>query len=184
MLASFRTGLKSWMHEPPKNHPKRVDLRSLRLKGSHLTAESINQALSVAYAQHFPVVSKPKENEAVLRPITHLWQLWRSFKQIQREGDDLRCCFQVWRAFQSFKKQKKVVQRAGRDSRKSKVDNLLNEAAGAAARQDMRGLYQVVRKLAPKPREFRFTARMARSSHQARKFQSECLQWGYLHHGI
>ena len=30
------------------------------------------------------------------------------------------------------------------------MENLLNEAAGAAARQDMRGLYQVVRKLAPK----------------------------------
>ena len=50
----------------------------------------------------------------------------------------------------SFKKQKKVVQRAGQESRRSKVDNLLNEAAGAAARQDIRGLYQVVRKLAPK----------------------------------
>ena len=86
----------------------------------------------------------------MLRPIKHLWQLWRSFKQVQRGGDDLKCCFQVWRAFQSFKKQKKVVQKAGRESRKAKVDTLLNEAATAASRQDMRGLYQLVRKLAPK----------------------------------
>ena len=171
VLASFRRGLKSWMHELPKNHLKRVDLCNLNpddprlislrqtvddmLKGSHLTAEGINQVLSMAYERHFPVVRKPKEvahhdNEAVLRPIRHLWQLWRSFKQVQRGGNDFRCCFQVRRAFQSFKKQKKVVQRAGQESRRSKVDNLLNEAAGAAARQDIRGLYQVVRKLAPK----------------------------------
>ena len=171
LLASFRTNLKPWMHKSAHNTPKRTDLCNLRsddpwilrfrqsvdeqLQGSRLTAEGINTALNAACARYFPQIRKPKDvahhaNDAVLRPIKHLWQLWRSFKQVQREGDDLKCCFQVWRAFQSFKKQKKVVQKAGRESRKAKVDTLLNEAAAAASRQDMRGLYQVVRKLAPK----------------------------------
>ena len=169
--ASFGTSLKPWMNKPTNDTPNRTDLYSLRpddprvasfrqsvedqLMESNVTAERLNQALNQACTQHFPAVRKPREvahhaNDAVLRPIRHLWQLWRSLKQIQRAGNDLKCCFQVWSTFTSFKKQKKVVQKAGRESRKSKVDALLNEAAAAATRQDMRGLYQVVRKLAPK----------------------------------
>ena len=128
LLASFRTNLKPWMHKPTNNTPKSADLcnpcpdnptiLSFRqsvdeqLQGSNLTAKGINQALNAACARHFPVVSKLKDvahhaNDAVLRPIKHLWQLWRSFKQVQRGGDNLQCCFQVWRAFQSFKSRRR-----------------------------------------------------------------------------
>ena len=68
------------------------------------------------------------------------------------------------------------------------MENLLNEAAGAAARQDMRGLYQVVRKLAPK-QEYKRVQIHSKNGEILTPGEEiadlhECLQWGYLHHGI
>ena len=84
------------------------------------------------------------EDESVQKPIRALWDLWRRFK-FSSNG-----VWNAWKNFVAFRKQRKVVQKASREVRKARVEQHLNRAALAVEKHDMKGLYTVVRQLAPK----------------------------------
>ena len=76
------------------------------------------------------------------------WTKWRAFKQVRKDG--LRGWFQAWRAWKNYDRQHREHQRRCKQARRAKLLEAMREAQTCAYKQDSRGLYQVVKRLAPK----------------------------------
>ena len=76
------------------------------------------------------------------------WTKWRAFKQVRKDG--LRGWFQAWRAWKNYDRQHREHQRRCKQARRAKLLEAMREAQTCACKQDSRGLYQVVKRLAPK----------------------------------
>ena len=124
-----------------------------KLASQSVTAESINEVLKHACSRFFPrqpqrPLQAHHETLSVQQPIKHIWRLWRKLRQVGTACGPVSCAFQAWSSYMRFKRQK-AVQKASRQSRRERVEMLLDAAGEAARRYDTHALFQVVRRLAP-----------------------------------
>ena len=168
LTASVPSGHPKWRHRPARTHRQyQYDLlMSDEALGSQFIKNiqaklhegvtdpgCLNHLLLTAASQVLPsavqAVRKPyHEQEAVMGPIRSLWTLWRQLKHVT--GQQLSSLFDAWRVLAAFRRQKRTVQRASRQARRSWVDGMLRQAAEAGRRHHTKGVYDVVRRLAPK----------------------------------
>ena len=118
-----------------------------------LDMDAINQTLQHVSLSFFPPKSKqvaiPARETAIVREVVQTrWQHYHAAKaaKIATARNVLRGWFHVSR----FRTLRKAANRASRDARRQQYEVLLQQAEACAASHDQRGLYQVVRALAPK----------------------------------
>ena len=113
----------------------------------------LHQALYQACVEVFPASRKhaepkPWQLEAVQRGIKDMWIQWRAFKKIRKNG--LRGWFAAWKAWKAEEKLYRAHQVRCRATRRAKLLTAMAEAQQCADKHDTRGLYQVVKRIAPK----------------------------------
>ena len=123
------------------------------------TAESLNQLLLRECETVYPTRQKHKE----LRP----WQqepvqlavraMWRQRQALRRVGHEVRLCLYsvrhvlyAFRAWALFQRSYRELRRQGKHQRKQLLINKLQQASQAAARKDIRALYQTIKLISPK----------------------------------
>ena len=83
----------------------------------------------------------------------HLWQLRAAAKYTAVQRDPSRRILHAWRALATHRQAAVRAHKDCKDQKRRQILDLLAKAAGCAHRHDQRGLYRVVRQLAPwKPR--------------------------------
>ena len=115
--------------------------------------EQLHAVLFQACCQAFPKpqatpTEKPWQSQPVQLSVKELWARWRAFKQVRKNG--LRGWFQAWRAWKNFDKQHREHQRRCKQARRAKLLTAMQEAQACAYKHDTRGLYQIVKRIAPK----------------------------------
>ena len=90
----------------------------------------------------------PWQQHQVQESIQHLWSKWRAFKQVRKQG--LRGWFQAWRAWKAFDKQYRTHQKRCKQARRAVLLQAMEEAELHARTHNSRGLYQIIKRLAPK----------------------------------
>ena len=116
--------------------------------------QSLHQTLYNACLQVFPAGkaatqhAPPWQQHQVQESIQHLWSKWRAFKQIRKQG--LRGWFQAWRAWKTFDQQYRTHQQRCKQARKAVLLQAMEEAELHAHNHNSRGLYQIIKRLAPK----------------------------------
>ena len=126
------------------------------MKGKGNDASLISGSLLQACQQVHPAQSQVRDHQQVDRmqlvrgPITNMWRIWRDMRAVHEVT--LRSILRVWRLRVKFRAQKKAVEKASREQRKQRVHGLLAQAEEADRAHNARGLYSIVRKLAPKQR--------------------------------
>ena len=91
---------------------------------------------------------KPWQTLDVQVGVRELWATWRAFKQVRKAG--LRGWFLAWRAWKNYDRQHREHRRRCKQARKHKLLEAVTEAQTCAYKHDARGLYQVIKRLAPK----------------------------------
>ena len=128
----------------------------LLMKSKDNDASLISGSLLQACQQVHPVQPQVRDHQQVDRmqlvrgPITNMWRIWRDMRAVR--DVTLRSIIRVWRLRVQFRAQKKAVEKASREQRKQRVHGLLAQAEEADRALNARGLYSIVRKLAPKQR--------------------------------
>ena len=127
----------------PREDPGQTERRRVRTR----ITESVVIVNGIAGATAEKATRRPyHEQEAVIGPTRSLWMLWRQLKNLT--GQQLPSL--AWRALAAFRRQKRTVQKASRQARRSWVDGMLSKAAEAGRHNNTKGVYDVVRRLAPK----------------------------------
>ena len=113
--------------------------------------EDINSLLLQACSRVFPLqVTQPRTPNGT---IVHLWQLRAAAKYTAVQRDPSRRILHAWRALATYRQAAVRAHKDCKDQKRRQVLDLLAKAEGCAHRYDQRGLYRVVRQLAPwKPR--------------------------------
>ena len=147
--------------DPAKREALRDRVRSA-LNSSNIDATFLNQILIDAGKAVLPADDRRARQtyhtqDMVRGPICRLWQCWQSFKSIK--GTSLTHVLQSWRALTSFRQQKRAVQKASRQIRKQFVDDTLKQAVSYGLQHNIKGVYDLVRKLAPKQVKLRIQIR-------------------------
>ena len=114
---------------------------------------TLHHSLFRACADIFPAKAATKPPHTwqaveVQNGIKNMWQQWRAFKKIRKNG--LQGWFAAWKAWRSFDRHYREHQLRCRQARRSKLLNAMEEAQQCASRHDSRGLYQIVKRIAPK----------------------------------
>ena len=94
-----------------------------------------------------------QQGSAVQGPVRRLWELWRQVRGFH--GCDTAGVLHAWRRVALFKKQRRQVQAASRESRRQRVNDIMQQAAKAAGVHDQASLYKCVNRLAPKTQKVR-----------------------------
>ena len=115
---------------------------------------ALDQALSALTAQHFPRAarqssSSPWQTCQVRQSIRRLWQARAALLRLDTPTD-LASIFRYWKHSAAVAACSRDCKRAGRQARKQKLLRAIDEAEQAKHQGDLRGLYQVVKRLAPK----------------------------------
>ena len=116
-------------------------------------AEEISSCLLQACCQVYPVAMAPPpadRMQLVRGPIATMWATWREMRAVR--GATLRSIILTWKLRVRFKAQKRIVDRASKEQRKLRAHTLLDQAETDDRNHNARGLYSIVRKLAPKQR--------------------------------
>ena len=127
--------------------------RSLLLQCSDLNAYSdalLNAATKYYPSQVRPQAIKPWQDVQIVSRAKAMWTLFREMRQHSTMG--LSRPFQAWRKWSQFQKMHKEHKKLGKSFRRTRRLNLLQEAEQAAAKHDMRSLYQLVEQIAPRKR--------------------------------
>eukprot|EP00439_Symbiodinium_sp_Y106_P075733 s1215_g15.t1 len=127
--------------------------RHMATVGGITGVEQLHTVLFQACCQAFPKektvsVEKPWQSAAVQHGIKDLWARWRAFKLIRKDG--LRGWFQAWRAWKNYDRQHREHQRRCKQARRAKLLAAMQEAQACAYKHDTCGLYQVVKRIAPR----------------------------------
>ncbi|CAE7721805.1 unnamed protein product [Symbiodinium sp. CCMP2592] len=126
------------------------------MTGTPGDAESLSNCLLQACQQVYPMKSQaeagqPEDRMQLVRgPIATMWQTWREMRAVR--AVTLRSIVNAWRLRVQLRAQKKVVEKASRAQRNQRVHGLLAQAEEDDRNHNARGLYSIVRKLAPKQR--------------------------------
>ena len=115
--------------------------------------QTLHTALFDACCQVFPAHKPatklpPWQTDSVQEGIKSMWAKWRAFKQVRKQG--LRGWFQAWRAWKAFDKQYREHQRRCKQARRHVLLDAMQEAEQHAATSNIRGIYQIIKRLAPK----------------------------------
>ena len=127
--------------------------QSLMMQENCKGAEEISSCLLQACCQVYPVAMAPPpadRMQLVRGPIATMWATWREMRAVR--GATLRSIILTWKLRVRFKAQKRIVDRASKEQRKLRVHTLLDQAETDDRNHNARGLYSIVRKLAPKQR--------------------------------
>ena len=90
----------------------------------------------------------PWQTDQVQAGVKDMWQRWRAFKQVRKQG--LRGWFQAWKAWKAFDVCYREHQRRCKAARRAVLLDAMQEAEGHAARHNARGIYQIIKRIAPK----------------------------------
>ena len=106
-----------------------------------------------ACRQFFPakptsVSTPPWQTEPVQSGIKAMWQKWRAFKQVRKQGP--RGWFQAWKAWKAYDKQYRQHEQKCKAARKAVLLTAMQEAEQHAAQHNARGVYEIIKRLAPK----------------------------------
>ena len=124
---------------------------------SHTSLEGVqtlHRTLYDACLQVFPAGkaaaqrAPPWQQHQVQESIQHLWSKWRAFKQVRKQG--LRGWFQAWKAWKTFDRQYRAHQKRCKQARRAVLLQAMEEAEQHARTHNSRGLYQIIKRLAPK----------------------------------
>ncbi|CAE7227790.1 unnamed protein product [Symbiodinium sp. CCMP2592] len=115
--------------------------------------QSLHTVMHQACCHYFPpnapkAGAPPWQTGAVQQGVKDMWQKWRAFKQVRKQG--LRGWFQAWKAWKAYNKQYQEHQRRCKAARKSVLLTAMQEAEQHALKHNSRGIYQIVKRLAPK----------------------------------
>ena len=109
--------------------------------------EEINGLLMHACSRVFPLqVTQPRTPSGT---IVHLWQLRAAARYTAVQRDPSRRILHAWRALATHRQAAVRAHKDCKDQKRRHILDLLAKAEGCAHRCDQRGLYQVVRQLAP-----------------------------------
>ena len=101
----------------------------------------------------------PWQQPQVQAGIRSLWCKWRAFKQVRKQG--LRGWFQAWRAWKAFDQHYRMHQRRCKQARRAVLLDAMQEAEQYARAHNSRGIYQIIKRLAPKQARRRMQLRGA-----------------------
>ena len=100
-----------------------------------------------ACSRVFPLqVTQPRTPSGT---IVHLWQLRAAARYTAVQRDPSRRILHAWRALATYRQAAVRAHKDCKDQKRRHILDLLAKAEGCAHRCDQRGLYQVVRQLAP-----------------------------------
>ncbi|CAE7783692.1 unnamed protein product [Symbiodinium sp. CCMP2592] len=145
----------------------RIRQTALQHMQAHPTIDGIEQLHAVLYQaclKIFPKAAtsaraKPWQTNEVQTGIRSMWDKWRAFKRIRKNG--LRGWFSAWKAWRTFTAHHKQHQAAYRAARKQVLTVAMDEARQCAYKHDTRGIFQVVNRIAPKQTRHRLQLRDA-----------------------
>ena len=127
--------------------------------------QALHQVLHDACCNVFPA-SKAKITRAppwhqpqVQAGIRNLWCKWRAFKQVRKHG--LRGWFQAWKAWKDFDWHYRAHQKRCKQARRAILLDAMHEAEQHAQAHNTRGIYQILKRLAPKQARRRMQLRGA-----------------------
>ena len=113
----------------------------------------LNQTLLSLCAAHFPrkpvAVIRPGGTPEVRTGIGQMWALHRALRA-RRPGTSFLQIMAAWKRYHRFMRAWREVRQRGRAAPRARIELLVQRASDAAARHDMREVYMVVRRLAPK----------------------------------
>ena len=119
----------------------------------HMPIAELNRRLLGVCARCFPrqsmVRTRPGDAPAVRGCISQMWLHHRKLRA-RRPGTSFLQIMAAWKRYTRFMRAWREVRRTGRAARRERIDCLVSRASAAAARHDMREVYQVVKQLAPK----------------------------------
>ena len=142
----------------PQYLPKIASVRQAMAR--HMATTSGIQGVSTLHNILFQVCSEifpaqkqqralhPWQTPEVQQGIKVMWAQWRAFKKIRKNG--LQGWFAAWKAWKSFDRHYRAHQLRCRQARRAKLLRAMDDAQDCAKRHDSRGLYQIVKRIAPK----------------------------------
>ena len=116
--------------------------------------QSLHQVLHDACCTVFPAnktlitSAPPWQQPQVQAGVRNLWSKWRAFKQVRKHG--LRGWFQAWRAWKDFDRNYRAHQQRCKQARRAVLLDAMYEAEQHAQTHNTRGIYQILKRLAPK----------------------------------
>ena len=114
--------------------------------------QSINNILFEEACRHFPPRAKPdcriSAHPTYRASASHTWELYRRMKALSSRS--LSSIWQKWRAYTSFQRASKALKQQSRQRKTAFHQAQLQHAEAAAQKGDHRGLFQVVKQLAPR----------------------------------
>ena len=142
----------------------------------------LHQTLYQACVAVFPASRKtaepkPWQLESVQRGIKDMWLQWRAFKKIRKNG--LRGRFAAWMAWKAFDKLYRAHQVRCRVTRRAKLLTAMAEAQQCADKHDSRGLYQIVKRIAPKQAYRRLQLKDSQGRMMSPSDEADLLQWHF-----
>ncbi|CAE7507218.1 unnamed protein product, partial [Symbiodinium necroappetens] len=128
--------------------------------------QALHQVLHDACCNVFPASrastttrAPPWQQPQVQAGIRNLWYKWRAFKQVRKHG--LRGWFQAWRAWKDFDWHYRAHQKRCKQARRAILLQAMHEAEQHAKVHNSRGIYQILKRLAPKQARRRMQLRGA-----------------------
>ena len=140
--------IKTVVSEAVQGHPSPEDLNA-----------NVFRVVAAAYPMKATAKVDHRNTTAMVGPIRRMWELWREVRRPRAAS--LRDVVRKWRLMSQLRAQRRQVQRVSRQSRRARVEGLLDDAAKAAQVHDQAGLYKVVNRLGPKQRRVRLQLRDA-----------------------
>ena len=120
------------------------------LQGVQSLHKVLHDACCTVFPAHkaLPTSAPPWQQPQVQDGIRNLWSKWRAFKQVRKHG--LRGWFQAWRAWKDFDWRYRVHQKRCKQARRTVLLDAMHEAEQHAKTHNTRGIYQILKRLAPK----------------------------------
>ena len=175
LMLSTRLPAHVWKYKPAHKPPLRWDELTLRKAAQSCSTQHAawrtdmslalaqltpaertrtDHVVSQITARHFPRQARarapaPWQTAEVRASVKLLWQARDALRKCQA-STGLASLFTMWRHAASFAKCSRECKRVGRQARRQRLLACIQEAEQAKQRGDLRGLYQVVKRLAPK----------------------------------
>ena len=110
--------------------------------------EEIQKAATSVFPSTSPTITGSSvDDPTIIVGVRDMWHTFRLMRQNARDGQGI---YKAWRQWAAFMKQRKMHKQRSRKRRKQRLLDMLTQAQAAAGKRDMRGVYEIVRRLAPK----------------------------------
>ena len=120
-----------------------------------LPLPELNQTLLRLCQQHYPLrktsIMRPGEDPAVTEGIREMWRRHRALKTRQA-GSARKQVFSAWIRYRDFMRAWRALRAISRNARKRWLESQVTQAEEAAGKHDMRTVYKIIQRIAPKRR--------------------------------